>query len=172
YAKALNNRGDALRALDRFEEALASYDRALAIAPDFVEALLHRGVTLRALGRFAEALACYDRMLATRPNFAEGYYNRGNVLDALCGDERAIPLRPALAEAFFSSGNMLRSLGRPAEALAKFDAALILQPHNAKFQFNRDLLHLETCKWDHAEKFLKQMRDLVIAGEFGLQPFT
>jgi tetratricopeptide (TPR) repeat protein len=40
---ALNNRGIALNALKRFDEALASYDRAIALQPDFVEALLtHR----------------------------------------------------------------------------------------------------------------------------------
>jgi tetratricopeptide (TPR) repeat protein len=33
----------ALHELGRFEEAVASYDRALAIQPDFAEALNNRG---------------------------------------------------------------------------------------------------------------------------------
>ncbi len=37
YAEALNNRGNALRDLERLEEALASYDKALAIKPDYAE---------------------------------------------------------------------------------------------------------------------------------------
>src|ERR1700688_2355654 len=40
---ALNNRGIALNALRRFDEALASYDRAIVVRPEFVEALINRG---------------------------------------------------------------------------------------------------------------------------------
>src|SRR6266853_1166255 len=120
--------GDALRALHRFEEALASYDRALAIEPGLVDALLHRGVTLRALGRPAEALECYDRILATQPNFAEGYYNRGNVLDALgryeealASYDQALAIRPDHADVWSNRGYTLNRMMRHAEALASCD---------------------------------------------------
>src|SRR5262249_26643915 len=43
---AFSNRGNALQVLQRFEDALASYDRALAIKSDFVDALYNRGVVL------------------------------------------------------------------------------------------------------------------------------
>ena len=47
YAEALNNRGNTLHELKRFEEALASYDRALDVRPDYAEALSNRGNTLK-----------------------------------------------------------------------------------------------------------------------------
>ena len=37
-ASAHNNRGNALRELKRLDEALASYDEALALKPDYAEA--------------------------------------------------------------------------------------------------------------------------------------
>jgi tetratricopeptide (TPR) repeat protein len=40
YAEALSNRGNTLHGLKRFEEAMASYDRALKLQPDYAEALL------------------------------------------------------------------------------------------------------------------------------------
>jgi hypothetical protein len=40
------NRGNLLYALKRYEEALKSHDRAVAIRPDYVEALTNRGATL------------------------------------------------------------------------------------------------------------------------------
>ena len=46
YAEALSNRGNTLHELKRFEEALASYDRALTLRPDYAEALSNRGDTL------------------------------------------------------------------------------------------------------------------------------
>src|SRR6201998_945752 len=68
----------------RFDEALASYDRALALRPDHAGALCNRGATLHELQRFDEALESYDRALALRPDYAgEVLYNRGNALKQL-----------------------------------------------------------------------------------------
>ena len=46
YAEALSRRGATLHELKPFEEALASYDRALMIRPDYAEAFMNRGITL------------------------------------------------------------------------------------------------------------------------------
>jgi tetratricopeptide (TPR) repeat protein len=43
HAEALFNRAVTLQKLRRFEEALASYERALVLRPDYVEALNNRG---------------------------------------------------------------------------------------------------------------------------------
>ena len=96
--------------LKRFEEALASYDRALALRPDYAEALSNRGNVLRELMRFEEALESYDRALAVRPDYAEALSNRGVTLqelmrfeEALASYQKAIALRPDFGEAQFAS---------------------------------------------------------------------
>jgi tetratricopeptide (TPR) repeat protein len=61
-------------------EALASYDRLLAIRPDYAEGHNNRAVVLADLERFEEALASYDKALAIRPDYAEAHHNRGIVL--------------------------------------------------------------------------------------------
>jgi tetratricopeptide (TPR) repeat protein len=76
-------RGDALRALKRLDEALASYEEALAIEPDHVEALGSRGNVLSELKRLEEALVSYDRALAVRPDYVEALGNRADILAAL-----------------------------------------------------------------------------------------
>ena len=68
------------RDLKRPEEALASYDKALAIKPDYAEALNNRGNALQDLKRPDEALASYDKALAIKPDYAEALNNRGNAL--------------------------------------------------------------------------------------------
>jgi tetratricopeptide (TPR) repeat protein len=65
--------------LGKKHTALASYDRALKLRPDFAVVLLNRGRTLHDLKRFDEALASYDRALKLRPDFAEAHFN-----EALC----------------------------------------------------------------------------------------
>jgi Flp pilus assembly protein TadD len=53
----LSNLGMALGHLDRHEEALLAYQRALQLRPDYPEALNNLGTTLEALGRPAELVA-------------------------------------------------------------------------------------------------------------------
>jgi tetratricopeptide (TPR) repeat protein len=64
----------------RFDDALASYDRALAARPAYAEALYNRANTLKELKRFDEALAGYDRAIALQPNLAVAHCNRGVTL--------------------------------------------------------------------------------------------
>ena len=76
-----NNRGNALNDLKRHEEALASYDKAIALKPDYAEAYNNRGTALNDLKRHEEALASYDKAIALKPDYAEAYNNRGNALN-------------------------------------------------------------------------------------------
>ena len=64
----LNNRGLALTALYRPQDALESYEKAIAIKPDFVEALNNRGNALRDLGQPQLAIKSYRQALAIRPS--------------------------------------------------------------------------------------------------------
>jgi tetratricopeptide (TPR) repeat protein len=129
--EALSNRGLTLHVLKRFEEALASYDRALKVRPDYPEALSNRGNTLKELKRFEEALAGYDRALRVRPDFVEALSNRGLALhalrryeEALASHDRALKVRPDYTEALLNRGNTLQELTRFGEALASYDVAL------------------------------------------------
>src|SRR6266516_4018888 len=163
----------------RYEEAASLIGDALRVDPRSAEACSNLGIVLEALGRPAEALAIYDRALAINPRYAKALSNRGDALralhrfeEALASYDRALAIDPGLVEALLHRGVTLRALGRPAEALESFDAALGLEPNSATFQFNRQLLRLETCNWTGAEKFAQRMRDLILAGEAGVQPFA
>src|SRR6266508_2170101 len=58
--EAWANLGLALEALERHDEAVASFDKALAIKPDFAEVLCSRAVALGKLGRHDQALAGFE----------------------------------------------------------------------------------------------------------------
>ena len=136
---ALISRGNALHALKRFDEALASCDKAIAVQPDYVEAHYNRGNALHELKRFEEALASYDHALTLRPDYAEAHSNRGNALnalkrfeEALASYERALAARPDDAGALSNRGATLHELGRFEEAVASCDRALTLRPDNVE----------------------------------------
>ena len=81
--EALYDRGLALQHLQHYRDAIASYDRALALRPDLPEALNNRGLSLQSLQRYDEARASYDKALAQRADFTEALFNRGAALSAM-----------------------------------------------------------------------------------------
>ncbi len=109
YVEALSNRGNVLRELKRYGEALASFERALKLRPDYAEAFSNLGITLHEMNLFELALASYDRALRMRPDYAEALTNRGITLlelkhfeEALASFDRALKVRPDFAEAHCS----------------------------------------------------------------------
>ncbi len=65
--------------LQRLDDALASYDRALAIQPDLAAALNNRGHVLQGLNRREELVENYRKLLGVAPDFP---YMRGYLLRA------------------------------------------------------------------------------------------
>ncbi len=144
-ADALTNYGNVLNALGRHEEALASFDSALALGAD-PTALNNKGSVLHKLGRFDEALDCYARAIALRPSYAEAHFNRANTLsgmgrfeEAVAQYDKAIAAAPHYAEAMNKRGVALHELSRFAEAVAAFDQALALRPGDAQTLSNRSV---------------------------------
>jgi len=58
-----------LQELRRYGEALASYDRALSLRPDYAEALHNRSVALLDLQRYEDAIASFAQLLEIAPDF-------------------------------------------------------------------------------------------------------
>src|SRR5262249_44224752 len=103
HADAFNNRGNALKDLKRLDEALASYERALALAPAHAEYHNNRAIVLGDLKHHDAALASYHTAIGLKPQYAEAHNNRGFLLrdmrrfdDAVAGFARALALKPDL----------------------------------------------------------------------------
>jgi tetratricopeptide (TPR) repeat protein len=132
------SRANALQELKRFDEAVASYDKTLALKADSAEAFNNRGAALKELKRFGEALASFDKAVALQPDDAEAFNNRGIALqelrrfdEALASYDRALALEPDHVDAVNNRGVVLAALRRYDEALASYDRALALKPDYA-----------------------------------------
>jgi tetratricopeptide (TPR) repeat protein len=68
-AAGLVERGRALGAEGRYEEALAAFREAAEVDPHTPDPLHEQAVTLMHLGRASEAVACYDRVEALAPGW-------------------------------------------------------------------------------------------------------
>jgi tetratricopeptide (TPR) repeat protein len=154
---AWNQRGLALMRLNRFEDALASYDRALAVWRDHAEAWCNRGAALHELKRFDEALASYDCALALQPRYAEALCYRGASLrqlkrteEALASCDNALAIQPDYASALWNRGDLLAELKRFDEALLSYDRASACGQDSADLHYNRGTALLELKRFDEA----------------------
>ena len=127
--------GTILQRQGRLEEALAAYDRAVSLKPDYAEAHAGRGAVLLQQKRLEEALEAYEQALQNRPDVPQLHRNRGRVLwrlarlgEALAAYEQALRLQPDYAEAHFDRGVVLQQQGRLKEALEAYERARRIKP--------------------------------------------
>jgi tetratricopeptide (TPR) repeat protein len=66
--------------LDRYDEAIASFDRVLRRNPTLEPALVGKGRILYAQGKFSEAIEMYDRALKTDPKSSVNWYTKAEIL--------------------------------------------------------------------------------------------
>jgi tetratricopeptide (TPR) repeat protein len=152
-----SNQGLALASLQRFAEAIESYDRSLALRPGNAEVHYNRGNALLALGRPQAALEAFDRAVRARPDHVQALCNRGAALtelgrndDALASYDRALAIAPDFGEALSNRGNALRALKRFDDALASYERALTIRPDDAIALFNRGTTLHELKRFDLA----------------------
>ena len=60
-----------------FTEAIAAFNKVLAIEPKFCPAWNNQGNALSALKQYGNALAAYDRAVALNPQYHQAWFNRG-----------------------------------------------------------------------------------------------
>jgi tetratricopeptide (TPR) repeat protein len=127
--------GQALRRLNRYEEALTSYTRSIELDPTYAWAWNGRGLTLSALNRHEDALYCFQQASQADPQDVWYWYNQGDELtilgrleEALVALDRALAVNPHHADSWAKRGQALRRMGQLQEALTAYDQALRLNP--------------------------------------------
>jgi tetratricopeptide (TPR) repeat protein len=71
-------------------DALAWFERAIALDENAADAFIKKGAALERLGRLDEALASYERALGLDDSHADAYIGKGNVLNRLERYEEAL----------------------------------------------------------------------------------
>ena len=126
------------------EAAIAEYDEAIRLEPDYAVAYYSRGNAKALLWQPEAAIVDYDKAIRLKPSYAEAHYNRGNTKDELGQPEaaiadytKAIGLKPDLAVAYTNRGNARASLGQYEAAIADYNEAIGLKPDEAEVYNNR-----------------------------------
>ena len=131
----VTNLGNLYRQMDREQDALACYNRAIEAAPSNLPARVNKGRSLLALSRLKEATTLYTNILEELPEhtnarigLAQSLQRRGQTRAATLHFEKALAHEPENAAALNGLGVMQKVSGRPKEASRTLKRAVASAP--------------------------------------------
>ena len=74
---AYNNRGNAYLSLDKYQQAIEDYNKAVELNPEYALAYYNRGNAYLSLDKYQQAIEDFDRAIALNPHYVNTYNNRG-----------------------------------------------------------------------------------------------
>jgi tetratricopeptide (TPR) repeat protein len=130
-AQSFYSQGLALISRDDYAKAVAYFEKAAEIDPNYAEAWYQAGFCYGTLGRHADALKASRRAAALRPEWAETFVNvgassyaLGQFKDAVEAYRQATRLDPYNADAQFALGLSLNKLNRTDEEILAYRRAV------------------------------------------------
>ena len=145
-ATRLIDRGHALEAQGKLDEAMQCYLDAIRLAPNPARGHLNRGNVLLLQGDLDGALDAFRTALVHQPDYAGAYYNTGNALlgnrqldEAVASYRSALRINPDYAEVHCSLGVALKELGQLDSAVDSLQKALEINPDFAEAHSNLDV---------------------------------
>ena len=129
HAVHFSNRGRALLALERFEEAMEAFEEADELDPEDPEPAYHMTVCLRAQDKIDECMEALETFLDEHEDFAPALHDYALCLkkkerpdESVDYFERAVEERPMWPPARLNAINTLCDLGRYPEATTHLEA--------------------------------------------------
>ncbi|MFQ5533426.1 MAG: tetratricopeptide repeat protein [Sphingomonadales bacterium] len=147
---ARNTLGSALLNLDRVDEAIAAFQKAIEGHDGIGDTHFNLATAFHRNQRYSEALAAYERAADLMANDPTVHLAIGNLCNSSANFERAaeafaraLELDGAVFEAHSGLGQALTRLGRTDEAKAAYARALEIDPDDAAAQFALEALGQE-----------------------------
>ena len=151
---------------NRYESAVAAYEKALALEPaneenlrNLVSALLNRAAELQTAKKYGDARALYERVIETYPREWRSYnnlaiieMNQGRLMKAYELLDGALKLYPYETSLHFNLGIVLEKLGRDKEALAHMLTARDLDPIYSAAPMHIERLEKKLGIWKQAQR--------------------
>ncbi|MBN1165829.1 MAG: tetratricopeptide repeat protein [Methanospirillaceae archaeon] len=152
-AGELNNRGTDLYNEKRYEEAILSFEQAVALDPAYAKAWNNMGLALNALGQFEEAEHAYNQAIVIDSSDAIAWSNLCRLLsdlgrydEAMDACNTSIGINEGSAKTWNNMGLALYGNQRYEEAVLAFDKSLGLDPGDHAVLRNRNAAILDDSK--------------------------
>jgi tetratricopeptide (TPR) repeat protein len=168
------NKGNALHATGRYQQAIEQYNKAIEVAPGWVRAFYRRGRSYNEVDRYEDAIADFDKVVLIDPEYtlalgARGYSHRvlGH-FDKALEDLNAATAADAKDDwAYVERGMVLLQRNDNEKALADFDTGISMAPTVTWYYGQRGIAKMRLGKIDGAkedfQRVLKTVKDDAIA---------
>ncbi|MBF0124864.1 MAG: tetratricopeptide repeat protein, partial [Magnetococcales bacterium] len=128
-------------------EAIACYQRAIALKPSCADPYHNLGNLFHRQNQVAEALSCYQQAIQLQPDCVAAYYNMGILLqqqqrhdEAIGYYRQALALKPDHADGWYNLGLLLQGQNRLDEAIHHYRQAITHQPNHADSWYNLGII--------------------------------
>ncbi len=138
-AKDHANRGSMYAQQQQWPDAIACYEKAIAIDPKFAGAYRNLARVFAKTGQQDEATECWYQALTLEPNWAKAeehvklghrLWSLGKPDQAITCYRQAIELKPNLLQVYYRLGEILQSQGKMEDAIALYQQAVENNPRN------------------------------------------
>ena len=142
----LYNQGNTLIQLQRYKEALATYEKAIDIKPDYPQAVYGKGKALFQLKKYQESLIAYDQAIQIQPNYLEAWTNRGFVLvklkhysEAIATVDKALQLKNDDPKLWQLKGDIFIKMSQYNDAIKAYEQGINFQADNPESWYKKGL---------------------------------
>jgi tetratricopeptide (TPR) repeat protein len=147
--------------------ALAHYDKALAIDPNYAEAMVKKAEIHAGEGSFDKAISLGERAVSIKPTdavlrFTLGtfYKNSGQMQLALDQWQKAVELYPYYAEAYNNLGAYYQTVMDNENALRMYEKSIGVNPFNAEAFYNMAVILEGQGEWEKARSGYARFTEL------------
>ncbi|MCE2698620.1 MAG: tetratricopeptide repeat protein [Anabaena sp. 49633_E8] len=163
----LYNQGNTLIQLQRYQEALATYEKAIDIKPDYPQALYGQGKALFQLKKYQESLIAYDQAIQIQPNYLEAWTNRGFVLvrlkrysEAIATVDKALQLKNDEPQIWQLKGDIFIKISQYNDAIKAYEQAINFQADNPELWYKKGLAFQNLKQYEEAITAYKKTVEL------------
>ncbi|MEA5576605.1 tetratricopeptide repeat protein [Anabaena sp. UHCC 0451] len=156
-AAELYKQGNTLLQLHRYEDALAVYQKAVNIKPNYIQGWYGQGKAFFELKKYQEALTAYDKAIQIQPDYLEAWIGRGFALASLRRDseaisafDKALQIKDDYPSVWNAKGDAFRNLKQFDNAIKSYDQAIELQPENHESWYKKGFSFQNIKQYDDA----------------------
>jgi tetratricopeptide (TPR) repeat protein len=135
----LYRRGIDQMASEKLEDAIRSFELAIRIDPNYVDAWIKKGYAHFHLGQYSVAISCYDKALDIDLNNPEAwnlkglaYYKMRNYDQAIISCDKAVDINPNDAMSWYNKACYLTLTGRVDDGIEALKRSIEIDISNAK----------------------------------------
>jgi tetratricopeptide (TPR) repeat protein len=158
-----NCQGLALEGLKRYDQAIASYNEAIKLKPDFFVPLNNRGEVYTRLGKLDNAIADFEAAIKLSEaesyvpwnNLGKIYFQQQKYEQAINAYQQAIDVKNDYLPALIGLGNAQKALKNYSQALSAYNQAIEVNSDSYEAWFGKGLV----------EEALQQYREAIKAYE-------